>query len=356
MNTTHVRCSFERDVFPTELDEIRRRRFNAGDPRPLADSTSVTTSHGLVGLSFSGGGIRSAAFSLGVAQHFIATGLWSTVDYLSTVSGGGYTGACLSALTSEGARAERLLVDRGSDGEPPALNHLRNGSNYLVSQGILNQLQLPALFLAGATHTFLLFLPLVVLAVLITEVFFEITGHVLIDSREWLAVLGVVPLLVAVLTRPMRTGRSSWEARDRADRRLGGYLLLAGLSLLAVPALNWLDQAVNYDAAWVFENIAGFVREQRALGPASWVLWTALAVISALAAGAARWRVRLLVPIIGALGPLVMLGVYVLACIYAINSPLSKDTDNGLRTDIARYRADPDNEQVRAAVTAHVRH
>jgi hypothetical protein len=42
-----------------------------------------------------------------------------------------------------------------------------------VSEGILNQLRLPALFIAGATHTFLLFLPLVVLAVLLTEIFFE---------------------------------------------------------------------------------------------------------------------------------------------------------------------------------------
>ena len=271
-----------------------------------------------------------------MAQQFIASGLWSTVDYLSTVSGGGYTGACLSALTSEAGRAERLLVERTSDGEPPALNHLRNGSNYLVSQGILNQLRLPALFIAGATHTFLLFLPLVVLAVLLTEIFFELTGHVLIDSREWLAVLGVVPLFAMVLARPIGTGRANWEARDRADRRLGGYLLLAVFSVLAVPALSWLDDVVNHDAAWVFENIAGFLGEQQALGSASWFLWTTLGALIALAVGAVRWRLRFLVSVIGALGPLALLGIYVLGCIYAINSPLSKDPRGALRTAVAQ--------------------
>jgi hypothetical protein len=81
MNTSHGSPTFERDVFPTELDEIRRRRLNADDPRPLADGSRLTVRHGLVGLAFSGGGIRSSAFSLGVAQQFIASGLWSTIDF-----------------------------------------------------------------------------------------------------------------------------------------------------------------------------------------------------------------------------------------------------------------------------------
>jgi predicted acylesterase/phospholipase RssA len=47
---------------------------------------------GLVGLAFSGGGIRSATFNLGVLQGFAKLGLLPMFDYLSTVSGGGYIG------------------------------------------------------------------------------------------------------------------------------------------------------------------------------------------------------------------------------------------------------------------------
>ncbi|WP_342343012.1 patatin-like phospholipase family protein [Sulfurimicrobium lacus] len=52
----------------------------------------------LAGLAFSGGGIRSATFNLGVIQALSRFGLLSKFDYLSTVSGGGYIGGWLSAL------------------------------------------------------------------------------------------------------------------------------------------------------------------------------------------------------------------------------------------------------------------
>ena len=45
-----------------------------------------------VGLALSGGGIRSATFSLGVLQNMAKHRLLSHVDFLSTVSGGGFTG------------------------------------------------------------------------------------------------------------------------------------------------------------------------------------------------------------------------------------------------------------------------
>src|ERR1700675_3671177 len=46
-------------------------------------------------LCLSGGGIRSASFSLGVIQALAKKGLLSRFHYLSTVSGGGYIGAWL---------------------------------------------------------------------------------------------------------------------------------------------------------------------------------------------------------------------------------------------------------------------
>ena len=51
----------------------------------------------LVGLALSGGGIRSAAFCLGALQALDAAKVLERVDYLSTVSGGGYIGCSLTA-------------------------------------------------------------------------------------------------------------------------------------------------------------------------------------------------------------------------------------------------------------------
>ena len=52
---------------------------------------------GSIGLALSGGGIRSATFNLGVLQAMARVGFFPCVDYLSTVSGGGYIGSWLVA-------------------------------------------------------------------------------------------------------------------------------------------------------------------------------------------------------------------------------------------------------------------
>ena len=57
-----------------------------------------TVGDDLIGLSLSGGGIRSAMFNLGLLQALHGNGLLRYVDYLSTVSGGGLIGSTVSSL------------------------------------------------------------------------------------------------------------------------------------------------------------------------------------------------------------------------------------------------------------------
>lgn len=105
-------------------------------------------------LCLSGGGIRSAAFALGVVQGFAKAGQLDRFDYLSTVSGGGYLGAWLTSwMQRAGAgpvihalacdRAAAAPVDPRSgvaDGpEPEPVRHLRAYSNYLTPRlGLLS--------------------------------------------------------------------------------------------------------------------------------------------------------------------------------------------------------------------------
>ena len=67
-----------------------------GDDAPLPRTGLLNA----VGLSLSGGGVRSASFCLGVLQALDCTSALKRVDYLSTVSGGGYIGSTLSAAMS----------------------------------------------------------------------------------------------------------------------------------------------------------------------------------------------------------------------------------------------------------------
>lgn len=80
-------------VFDAELKRIQERRRKAGLPAgdPKKDS---------VGIALSGGGIRSATFNLGLLQSMQRYDALEHVDYLSTVSGGGYIGSCLTWFMS----------------------------------------------------------------------------------------------------------------------------------------------------------------------------------------------------------------------------------------------------------------
>src|SRR5579883_1158081 len=89
-------------------------------------------------LCLSGGGIRSAAFSLGVIQCLAQRKLLDQFHYLSTVSGGGYAGAWLTSLLHEhGGDATEAQKALGGKIEPPELRKLRHYANFLTpSPGI----------------------------------------------------------------------------------------------------------------------------------------------------------------------------------------------------------------------------
>src|SRR5262245_43218920 len=89
------------DLIRDELRYIANKKPEASHIAELSQRLD-THSNGdnrrpyLFGLALSGGGIRSATFSLGVMQRLARAGILKHVDYLSTVSGGGYIGTALS--------------------------------------------------------------------------------------------------------------------------------------------------------------------------------------------------------------------------------------------------------------------
>mgnify|MGYP006102084705 FL=1 len=95
------------DIFQQELIDIEERWKNVyqsgSDCRKLHSEndktiTTTTVEHDLVGVGFSGGGIRSATINLGITQALQERGVFDHIDYMSTVSGGGYLGSSISTL------------------------------------------------------------------------------------------------------------------------------------------------------------------------------------------------------------------------------------------------------------------
>src|ERR1035437_1449698 len=139
------------DVLSVEVEDIRARRralFPHQQPLPAAPAEPAadhpySEAHRVrpLGMAFSGGGIRSATFNLGVLQGFAELGLLPFIDYLSTVSGGGYIGSWLHGiirnkhLGDPAAAQPELDPSRvpGQAGEDP-ITFLRKYSNYLAPE------------------------------------------------------------------------------------------------------------------------------------------------------------------------------------------------------------------------------
>ncbi len=100
-------------AYEEELDHLKQTRGTGKD--------------NLVGLAFSGGGIRSATFNLGVLEALRDLDLLKKIDYLSTVSGGGYIGAW---FTGNCHRNPDWQCKGGADWTE-SIRHLRRYSNYL---------------------------------------------------------------------------------------------------------------------------------------------------------------------------------------------------------------------------------
>ena len=225
------RLAFEK-VLKEESDYIECRRTNIGQ-------TSTPTSKDTFGLAFSGGGIRSASFNLGVLQAFAEKKLIGSLDYLSTVSGGGYIGSWLAAwLHRDGniGRVENLLApDRKANAlvprefckedlnksadyvfedEPTPLYHLRAYSSFLTPKPGFLSVQSWTLFAIYLRNVFLNLLVIIPLS--ITIILAMVFALKLYMVNEYSVILGYLMLLLCI---PCFAFSAVWIARSIKDVR-----------------------------------------------------------------------------------------------------------------------------------------
>lgn len=100
--------------------ELAARRAWPGEPGD--DVYTTAAKKGLLGVCFSGGGIRSATFNLGVLQGLAQIGLLPHIDYLSSVSGGGYIHEFLASWIMRNADGrDGVLAELIPQAEPGCL-------------------------------------------------------------------------------------------------------------------------------------------------------------------------------------------------------------------------------------------
>jgi hypothetical protein len=220
----------------------------------------------LFGLALSGGGIRSATFALGVLQAMAARDLLKHVDYLSTVSGGGYIGSSLlwwlSGLSGRkfgvgpydkdvleksfpyGTDDPSKWRDRaGLAAGPKLLRNLKENGNYLTPGGGINIMSLIAVVLRGMILNLFFWVPLITLALGALK---WAHGDV---AALWLAISLVLVLVLAAIVYSLLTGVSRFARklgyvwRRRSERYAGLVLtiaVIAGLVASLAPVHNLL--------------------------------------------------------------------------------------------------------------------
>ncbi|PZV38287.1 patatin-like phospholipase family protein [Mesorhizobium kowhaii] len=129
-----------------------------GDPYPR-----IEAERDLTGLACSGGGVRSAAFCMGVLQALESITeedqpkVFDNVDYLSTVSGGGYIGTSLVAGLMQ---TDGVFPFTSTLGGPESLEtqHIRHYSNYLAPNGFIDVIVGLVVLLRGLLVNAMIFL------------------------------------------------------------------------------------------------------------------------------------------------------------------------------------------------------
>lgn len=129
-----------RAAYKEELDYIRDRR-QRNDRAAIKLAGNHAPDH-LIGVALSGGGIRSASFSLGALQALEASGVWQQTDYMSAASGGGYLAGWVQGHLGQAKtpKHDENNYDVRADNEQDLLaNHGDHVEHLRTHTGFLNQ-------------------------------------------------------------------------------------------------------------------------------------------------------------------------------------------------------------------------
>ena len=231
-----------------ERQAIQSRRQRYGLPEASDDN--------LMGLALSGGGIRSATFALGVLQALAGRDLLKHVDYLSTVSGGGYIGTSLLWWLSGrsgrtfglrpwvkdvpenqrfpyGTDDPSIWRDRAGQADGPRLlRNLKENGNYLTPGDGINVMSLVGVVLRGMLLNLLFWVPLISVVLgcfLVARVYHVLLGFALFLMT--LFVLGVIGYSVATGAAGLAR-RLGYGARRLTERGAGLIITIALVAAL----------------------------------------------------------------------------------------------------------------------------
>ncbi len=257
-----------KEVIQREKEQLRLRR------QKLEQSTGTPEQENWFGIAMSGGGIRSATINLGFLKTLNKFGILQKADYLSTVSGGGYTHSYVQATIKEKSDFNHLFTNEHIAG-------MRQHGEYLTpGQGIWKTGNTFLMTIAFLVSWLMSLISPVIVAGIIYYLYTIITGLVgnpvgnttgLAMQFEWWALLvtGGLMLLHFVINIALNYNLSVSKQFNRLESVLGivglslyAWILLAGVKTGARPTNPML---LDYGINAVLLFVLGFFTNPNAL-------------------------------------------------------------------------------------------
>jgi hypothetical protein len=238
-------CKTTEDVLRAEYQAIWGGTLSDTDFE--ADYRKTVQEKNQAALCLSGGGIRSAAFSLGVLQVLAYRGLLTQFQYLSTVSGGGYIGGWLSRWIAEdpqqnAANIETVLARKD---EVLQVSRLRANSNFLTPKTGITSADTWAGILLWVRNVLLnwtVFIPALIFAVLAPNLYLALMTWLAALARMRATLLGHDLALVLLWIGSISLTIATWQAVRNmpSHRRPGAAPSSRAIGWqVAMPLLLW---------------------------------------------------------------------------------------------------------------------
>lgn len=235
---------------------------------------SIFHAMGATAVCLSGGGIRSASFSLGILQGLARFSrgeacpekqmpLLDTLDYLSTVSGGGYIGSWLMAWSQRSDYHQVIdqlaaAAPTSGDPEPQPIRHLREYTSYLSPRYgfTLDTLTLLSIMLRNMSLNWLILVPLVMALFCLPEFLYDFSygwafAHAQSGEAWFRGVMGasILCVMFASVTAVWRMARPQFKLGLTDPEKEGS--IFPELCFFALPLLvsAWL---LGEASAWTY--------------------------------------------------------------------------------------------------------
>lgn len=249
------------------------------------------------GLAISGGGIRSASFGLGVMQSLVNNRQLSKMDYMSTVSGGGYLGSALTWALKQGGKdagtdpenfplgkrgkhrekdavANIASADKGADSpsvdqDNNLLDFIRLHGSYLIPTSRLDIISVAAVIMRSMIMSlFVYFSFLTVVMTLAIWLLYDLTDKIYTafnlnpnDSKSVMIVIGLAILTVMTILGLLFSLSTFFKSENFLTKRYSRFVkgqMSIGL-MLKISLTCFVLGSLPYIATWIEEDLVNYV-------------------------------------------------------------------------------------------------